>query len=722
MKSGLGSTKTNIRIKHGVLAVLAAFPALALADPPGAEKTLGEVRITTTKTSADIEDSTRAVSVVTKEDIQNRATTGGIQEALADVPGITYARSGGLGGQIVMRGFNSNSTRSMLAIDGDRYHGRSTLEFNMIDPNSVERVEVIRGPASALWGADAMNGVVNVVTRRARIDRDQPFSLDAKLKSVEYNSVNNQWGTRAELIGGGNGFDVLVGANYRKADDYRTPIGVAQNSNYESQGLDFRLGYSPTALTRWELAGRFQEASTGRAGGTGAAPGAPWLIVKEDPIKEQYLKIGVETKEAGRFADLLEGSVYVRKLETDIYQQNATTTTGTLAAQTVNQHISVNTPTVFGGRINATKEISDHLLAYGADFFHENFNSRQAESYKTNTATGAVLSSTTTSLLERGTTQTNVGVYVSDDWKVLPAVTLSGALRSDFIKTSIDPTPIPGEAASITQAINQVGLDRTDRPLTGSLGAKWDVNNHWSLVSQISQGFRAPSGNERVLSTASGTTPTIPSPGLRPERSVTYEGGIRFKGQGTRLNTTVFQSHYTDLIQLVKVDSTYYQRQNVQSAEISGIEMDGEWQISAPWSTRATVTATRGTNKTDNRPLDSIAPLTAKLSMRYSPGNAPWSVETVLRGATRHARVDPTLERARAGYGTVDLYAHIDLGRLTGDATLKNWRAIAGFQNLFDKLIVNSVATESLNYAQGSIGNPLVEPGRSFMVKLVQDY
>ncbi|MFT3964009.1 TonB-dependent receptor plug domain-containing protein [Propionivibrio sp.] len=628
---------------------MAAFPAWALADSADAEKTLGEIHISTTKSTIENEDSTRAISVVKREDIENHATTGGIQEALAKVPGVAYARSGGLGGQIVMRGFNSNSTRSMLAIDGDRYRGRSTLEFNLIDPNAVERIEVLRGPASVLWGADAMNGVVNVITRRAKVSRDEPFALDAKLKSIEYNSVNDLWAGRGEIVGGGNGFDVLVGMNYRDANDYQTPKGVARNSDFESKGLDFRLGYSPTALTRWELAGRLQEATTGRAGGLGAAPGAPWLIVREDPIKERYLKLGVETKELGRFADLFEGSLYVRKLETDIYQQNATNASGTLAAQTTHQHTEVHTPTVFGGKMNAIKEIADHVVAYGMDFYHENFNSRRAEAYKTNTATGLPVSKPAWSVLERGSTQTNIGFYASDDWKVAPDLTLSGAARWDRIKTVIDPKPIPNEAAFITQAINQAGRTRIDSPVTGSVGVKWDFVPSWSLVSQVSQGFRAPSGNERTLSTSSGTVPTIPSPDLEPERSMTYEAGIRFGDAGARFNATVFKSDYKDLIRLVKIGSNYYQRQNVQSAEITGVELDGELRIGKPWLLRAAMTATRGTNKTADAPLDSISPLTGWFSVRYGPEGSPWSVETVVRGAARHSRVEPDAGAPAAG-------------------------------------------------------------------------
>lgn len=705
------------------LAVLAGAPLTTLADPgtPTGEVVLDEVAISTTRSTTQEEDSPRALGTVDRETLTTRTTTGGVQALLAEMPGIDYARSGGLGGQIVLRGFNSNSARSMLAIDGDRFRGRSTLEFNLIDPNAVERIEVIRGPASALWGADAMNGVVNVITRRARVDRDAPFKLDARVRAVEYNSVNDGWATRGELVGGGQGFDVLVGATLRRADDYDTPAGRAENSRFHSGGLDFRLGFSPSALTRWELAGRFQETTTGRAGGLGAAPGAPWLLVSEAPIREQYLKLGVETREAGAFADVLEASLYVRKLDTDIYQRNATAANGSLAAVTVNQHIEVHTPTVFGGRINATRGLGNHLLAYGGDFYMENFNSRRVQVTRTNTATGAVLGSTDWSLMERGSQQTNLGFFVSDDWALHPAFSLSGALRWDVLRTVIDAQAIPGEAATVTQAIDRVGRTRQDTPLTGSLGGVWKFTPTLSAVAQVSQGYRAPSGNERTLTSASGTIVTVPSPDLKPEQSTTYETGLRVNAEGVKLQATAYQSRYRDLIVLTVVDALTRQRQNVARAEITGLELSGTWQLNKALRLGFTATATRGTNESTGTPLEAISPLSGRVSLRHGEDGGPWFVEAALRGAQGRDRVDPATERPRAGFAALDLYGSVDLGQTLG-AQWKNWRLTLGLENAFDRRIVNQVAAEDLRYSQGLIGNPLLEPGRAFVAKLVQAY
>ena len=634
--------------------------------------------------------------------------------------------SGGLGGQLVIRGFNSNDTRSMLAIDGDRYRGRSTLEFNMIEPFAIERIEVIRGPASALWGSDAMTGVVNIITRRAKADRNAPFSVTPYIRGLEYGSVNNLRAGRAEISGGGNGFDMLLGAHYRAADNYDTPIGKALGSKFDARGFDFRLGYSPTALTRWELAGRYQDVTTHRAGGMGVAPGQPWYKIREEPIQERYLKLGLETREAGKFADLLNASLYVRKLTTDIFTSNAATNLGTLNSETTNVHMKVHTPTVYGGRLNANKAIGSHLLSYGFDFFYEDFKSRTGRASKTNTATGALISQAPGwSPMERGATLSNIGVSVGDDWQITKDLMLSGALRYDWVQTKIDEQPIPGEDASFTKELNRVGLKRTDTALTGSLGAVWQFAPSWAATAQVSRGFRAPSGNARTLTSASGTQKTIPSPGLVPEYNITYEAGLRYHNEGLRLNATAYQSNYKDMMKLAYVGMEaglpVYQRRNVGKAEVKGVEIDGEWRIAQPWLLRFAATYTVGKDKTENKPLDAIPTLGGRVALRYGAEDAPWYVEGAVRAARERTRIDTKIERKRPGFASVDLYVSADLGKVVG-SDWKNWRMTAGVQNLFDKEIVNQAAGENKNYSNHLVGNPLREPGRSFSLKLVRDF
>jgi hemoglobin/transferrin/lactoferrin receptor protein len=693
------------------------FPAVA-AEP---EAELESVRVRATRSTLDVENTPRTISVIEKEQVEERPGGSGIQSILSELPGISYARSGGLGGQIIMRGFNSNTTRSMLAIDGDRYRGRSTLEFNMIDPNTVERIEVIRGPASVLWGADAMNGVVNVITRRSRVPLDEPFSMKAQLRAVDFNSVNDMWGGRAELTGGGNGFDVLVGAFARDAGDFDTPKGRAENSGFRSHGVDFRIGYTPFAGTRFELAGRYQQTTSERAGGLGAAPGSPYLKVKENPIKEQYLKLGAETRSLGMFADLLEGSVYLRKFRTDIYQANAANAAGTLNPVTTNTQTQVYEPTIYGGRLSAAKGVGNHLLSYGADFYKEDFGPRYSRTWTSDTATGAQLSAPSAwRQMERGSEQSDFGVYLSDEWKVHRALMLSGAVRLDRIHTVIDATPAPGESAAL-QAAYANNRKTTETPVTGSIGAVWHFTSAWSATVLASRGFRAASGNERTLTSSAGTILTLPSPELDPERNTTYEAGLRYRGKDFRLDTTVFRSEYKDLIMLAVVSPTLRQRMNVGKARISGIEADAQWRFAEPWLLRVGGTWTRATDVTTHTPLEGVPELAMRTSLRYGAEQSPWYVEGVVRGAVRRNRVSPASERPRAGYAMFDAYFGADLGKVFGSPA-KGWKLVAGVENMFNRTVASQSAAEDLRYINGLIGNPLLEPGRAFVAKLVHDY
>lgn len=675
--------------------------------------TLGSVEVVAaTRSAGTVDDSPRAISVVSHATLEERPGMAGIQSALAEVPGIQFARSGGLGGQLVMRGFNSNNSRSIITVDGDRYRGRSTLEFNMFDPNGIERIEVLRGPASALYGADAMNGVVNIVTRRAKVDPDQPFTLSPRLRALEWNSGNSLIGGRVELSGGGQGFDVMIGAHHRSAQDYHTPLGEAKNSDYKMQGLDFAIGFRPGADSRWELSGRYERVETGRAGGLGAAPGAPLQEVSERPILERYLRLGYQGRNFGIWADKVDASLYTRDFETDILQYNRTN-----AAVTAYTHTRVYTPTVWGGHLIAMKGLGEHLLSYGADFFSEDFAGRVVRTTRTQTATGALMSDTGWAQADRRSVQTNLGVFITDEWQASDRLSLSGALRGDVVKVRIGGA-IPGETAS-QQAAFGANPGNTRTAFTGNVGAVYKLDPVWSVAANLSRGFRAPSGTELTITSVAGTLTTLPSPDLEPEYNKTVELGLRWASDTQRGSLTAYRSVYTDLITTAVVNANLRQRMNVAEATITGIELEGQAALARNWRLGYSLTALRGEDDSTGRPLPTIAPLSARLSLRYQPSD--WHVEGIWRGYKGKTRIDATQERTGAGYGMVDVYAGLPLQHVAGDSW-KGWKLVAGVENLFNQVGRNPTVAENLSYAWGTIGNPLVEPGRAVVVKLTSDF
>ncbi|RZT30798.1 TonB-dependent receptor [Cupriavidus agavae] len=697
-------------VAGGVLGL--GWPCAGAAGEPERIHDLEGVTVSATRTADSIEETPRAVTVITGEEIRDRVGSGGIQGLLADVPGIAFARTGGLGGQLVMRGFNTNAGRSIMAIDGDRYRGRSTLEYNMIDPNSVERIEVIRGPASAIYGSDAMAGVVNIVTRRAKVDPDQPFTLRPKLRALEWNSVNDMVGGRVELLGGGNGFDVMLGVNHRQGGDYATPIGDALNSGFNSTGADLAVGFSPSTDSRWELSGRYQRVVSRRAGGLGAAPGEPWLSVREDPIIERYLRLAWEGRKVGSWADSIDASVYVRDFDTDIYQRNSRS-----PAVTLYNHIKVYTPTVWGGHLTAMKRLGSHALSYGGDFFTESFAGRVNNVDRYSNSTGALVGSTGWKQMERGADQTNLGLFINDNWHVGEKWTLSGSLRGDIVDVRIGDT-YPGESPALTQAYQGKTRPR-HYAVTGGVGALYEFAPAWQLVGNLSRGFRAPSGMNLTIASIAGTQPTLPSPDLSPETNLTAEAGLRWHGAGSWFRLTAYQSKYRDLITQRLVAPNLYQRQNLGRATIRGVELEARARITPRWSAGLSATYTHARNDISGEPLPYVAPLTANASLRYD--GAGWHGEGVLRAFKAKTDIDPTQERRTAGYGMLDLFFGLDMDRVLGSGW-RDWKVLAGVENVFNQVGRNPTVTENLSYPNTLVGNPLVEPGRSVVLKLVGTY
>ena len=147
---------------------LPALPALASED---VAMLTPEVVVSATRMETATDKVGSSVTVVTGEEMERRGKVSLI-DALSGVPGLSFTRTGGVGAttQIKLRGGDSGQTQ--VLIDGVQLNdGASTdnsFDFDLLTTSGIERVEVLRGPQSALYGADAMTGVVNIVTKRGR--------------------------------------------------------------------------------------------------------------------------------------------------------------------------------------------------------------------------------------------------------------------------------------------------------------------------------------------------------------------------------------------------------------------------------------------------------------------------------------------------------------------------------------------------------------------------
>lgn len=663
-----------------------------------------------------LEEQSKSISVISEEKVLQSVSTGGIQSLLEQVPGVLYSRSGGINGQLSIRGMNSNDTRSIVLLDGARVSGRNTLEFNTFDPNSIESIEVIRGPASSLWGSDAMNGVVNIKTRRFKGDIFAPFHLNVFVRALDFASVNNYIGGRIELIGGGNGWDILIGANAKKADDYATPIGMAKNSSFNQIGGDFNIGYTNSNSTRFYIQGRIEDIVSRRAGGLGAAPGYPNKVAKEDPLTEKYLRIGLESYDLS-FADKFNSYLYVRKYDTYIHSDSIATKMVGATLQKTQAHTlqPVINSYIFGGRVQADKKLRSHALAYGADFY----TSLHPQVKVYNRVTSKVAKT-----LYRPSTFTDIGAFVKDDWNALESWILSASIRGDYGLTTISKTPrYSSETPTTSKLLDENGTIHNGA-ITGALGSVYFFNENFSNAINLSHNYRIASPGARMNSTTAGDLrlETIANPTLKPEYSQTAELSFRVHNPNHWVSLTGYFTYYEDLITSKTVQAgALNQYINIGEVYIAGAELEGQHLfLDSALGLNYSATYTYAQDVTNNKPYRYIAPLYGRFSLEYASNAYKIRfVERAYLGKFKE-RILPTQERPTKSYAMSDIYFVFNLKYLSKN--LKEMELILGVENIFDAIGRNPATVEDIHFSNDLVGNPLVEPGSNFVVKYAYKY
>lgn len=676
-----------------------------------------------------IELQSKAISVVEKSQILERVGVGGPQALLEQVPGILYSRSGGINGQITIRGQNSNLSRAIIMIDGVRYSGRNTLDLNVLDPTQFDSIEVIRGAASSIWGSDAQNGVINFRSRKSTYNLDSDkFKATARMRALEYNSVNDSVAGRLEVLGGGGGWDMLVGLSGRHGIDYLTPVKEngsykrATNSRYESFNADFNLGYTNSNNTRYYAQGRFSHIESHRAGGLGAAPGSEsGIIMSEIPIREYFLRTGVSAKNLG-FADGMDAYVYWRHWDTDIWNDRRLFNQGNYIHQQVYDNNYV------GSRVVFDKELGRHSLAYGLDIESSISRTQVRQINLTNHA------NPTTNTTNRPSSSTDLGVFIKDDFSVSDSLILNGALRADYVLVTISKKRSSVEtnaggntvvAQDATKALDNNDVIHTGA-LTGSLGSVYFFNDYVSNVFNISHNFRVPGAGTRMQTTPSGSsTLTTANPHIKPEYSQTAEFGFRFQNDSHFLGITSFFTNYTNMVALSTYQSAtagttnnVYRYENIGKAYITGVEFEGRHSFfDSTISLHYTATYNYGYDMSKRRPIAYLAPLYGNISLRFNFARFYLGITERTYAAKQH--IDNKEERVHKGYAMTDIALGLKLG--TFSSRLEDMELIFGVSNLFNAIGRNPATAESISHPI-SLTNPLVEPGRNFTLKYVWKY
>lgn len=670
---------------------------------------LAEVTITGAETQRRLQDTAKPLTILDRSEIEaiNPPT---IFDVLETVPGLSVARSGGLEGQISLRGFNSNYYHSPLFFDGDRFKGRNTLEYLLLEPEDIQQVEVIRGPAAEAYGSEAVGGVVLI--RSARSDPlTGPLRLTNGSESLGFASVNDEVQVHADIAGGGHGFGARLSVSGRDAGDYDTPKGVARNSAYKTGNVAADVTYQLGASQELEVSAREITVSAERAGGLGGAPGYPYVRLR-DELQAQMGRLAY-------IGDFTQG--LVRHVSADLFVDNfngviPSTNTAT-PGQTVNSTSYVVGPLLIGGNLLGVIPWGEGSSTLGVDFFDERRpdGSQSASSVITDGAGGA----TSESVKPRtqttpGDTQLNVGVFSDNRWSPSSAFTVTAGARFDYFDTQAGTSPV---LVQVLQPLYAQNTDRANVAATASLGLQYQLSPSLAVVGDFGNVFRMPSDTELFSTSLQGAGYALPNPALRPEHGESVEGGLRSHSGVLTASLTVYYSRYRDFVETVPI--TYMgtqstQPQNVQRVALEGTEGDVNVALGGGLVAYGSFSYTHATDLGSGEPLAYIAPLNGLAGLRLR-SSEHLAVHAEVEWAIAKTRIDPAQEYPTNGYTVANAGGELSLKPYA--PALGNTQIILTINNIFNAAYRAGATYANVAYPE-SMTNPLIEPGRNVHLML----
>ncbi len=545
-----------------------------------------EIVVTATRTEKSVFDVPKPVSVVNQKKIEELAPNN-ISELMPEMPGTDVVGVGANQSRPIIRGLHGQ--RILLLTDGIRLsNSRRTQAFGeipaMVDVSAMERLEVVRGPASVLYGSEAIGGVINMITQNPDYNR-KGTHVFGRL-GYRFSSAESQHKGFAEVNGHLGHFGFMLNGTYRNAGDYMAPAGSFGNvtldaetpvhdTGVEDNSLNLFLGYRLAGHN--DISFRYEYYNARNAGygyidPAAYSPGDPTIQLLYPQHKIQKFTLKYENRALNfLFADGISWIGYnlknTRTFDTNI-AMNFFPGAG-MSIQSSN-FTDVNT---FGTRLELTKVLfQKHILTYGVDFFQDNSESTDSNVTKI-FGFGPPMSSFDTSPKVPNALFRSVGLFIQDDIHLFSQASLILGFRYQNIHAQTKETP----------GIDDPLVKSSDSTLVGTANIIYSVTKNFKLTLSLGRGFRSPNLPERFYQ---GITPDgghfqVQTPGLEPETSFNIDFGFRYRLKNFYIETSFFRNIIYDGIQIVPTGKFVgripeYRNVNIDRLRLQGLEVLGQ--------------------------------------------------------------------------------------------------------------------------------------------------
>ena len=707
---------------------------------------LDSVTVTATLAPVSVMETPGTVTVIDDQEIQGR-----MFETFADLvkyePGVFVANSVtrlGLNG-FNIRGIGEN--RVMTQIDGVQTSEQFDFgPFNVhqitFDVDAIKSLEIVRNANSALYGSDALGGVVSLFTKDPEdYLRGRNFHVGAKMT---WDGRANDTSANVSLAGGGERLQGSLFVSGNRGGEIRNQ-GTVETLDYTRTAPNpqdvvgtqvlAKLVFTPTPGNMWRVATELYDSRVETEWYSDREMAdfgfLRFATVDSDAVDTQdRRRYSLDHTLVGRGLDQVSWRVYGQTTDTSqvVDRQRMVFSFGPPTPS--QRHGTVDHEQVgYGGSAQGQHWLGGDngvRLTFGASYKADRFDMLRDRS-EVNTITGAPVP-TRLIFPDKYYPESDVaetGSYLQAEVQA-GRVTLVPGVRYDHYRMDAyqsDPVFIATG--------KPVPADFSDGAVSPKLGAAVRITDVVSVHAQYARGFRAPPHsdiNTGFANLAGGYT-TLPNPDLQAERSDNFDFGLRTAFDRASFEVTGFMNRFDQFIELTGLGFNpisrllEFQAQNLEQAEINGLELRGEAYLTDSVMLRGSYARIEGVEVlqgaveaplAQETPLDSVAPNEGVLGIRYVQPSGRWGTELSVRLVESYQNApDDGSQYAPDAYQIVDLVAHVSF---VEDLTLR-----LGVLNLTDAKYF-----EWWNVRNRPANDPVIDryssPGISFVTSLGYDW
>lgn len=663
-------------------AAMVCGASFAVAEAP---VLLSDVVVTPTGSAKESFDNSLPVNLLEARDLEEKIAVT-IAEIFHKEPGVDVVTAGPGSVHPIIRGLSGE--RVLVLVNGVRLSEQRPGGNHVfsLDPAQIERVEVVRGPASVLYGSDAIGGVINFITKGA----DEETSPQARLGGevdVQYESATEGWKETLHLRFGQGRFNGYAGGTYKDMGNIETADGELANSfhdgytvwgggNYIGEGWKANADYA------------FMEADIGVPGPAAFA---------EDYFKGEKhhrLALGIEAPELSETVDRISLDVGWQRHNRHRYRRLTAGLPPPIQASggdlDINILVDIDTFTLKPQVVFVPDET--HYITAGLDSFYEDVTSdrtlRDSGSAWVNPTFDSVP-------VIPDSTRIGLGAFVQDEIAIGDRWVVTPGLRADWIEAQTDGHPrhqLTGKETSESSAVS------------GNLGVLYKASNEVNLYGNIGRAFRAPTLLELYFYGPHDVGNDIGDPDLDPETSWNLDIGMKTRTARLQTMVSVFYNLVDDYIVKENQGNGDYLYMNYAEVSLYGAEagVDYDWGLGI--STFVSVSYVRGENDDTGADLAGIPPLKGRYGVRYDArlgaSSGLW-VELAGLTASKQDKTG-TNERETDGYTRGDVRMGVDLG--------DTWSVVAAVENVTDELYQDHLSSVWQEFALND------QPGRNVKV------